>query len=92
MLDIELIKAYIRMKQIAEHYIGHRWEDEELKEIVKEKISNLNIELLLEKAVESADTMKCPECNESIRTVTLTCPKCRWENPLAWLQLVKEIR
>lgn len=85
---IELIRNYIRFKHSAEQFIGHPWSDEELKKIVKEKISELHIEKLLNEVVDIG-MITCPDCGEKLRPSIDMCRKCRWENPLVYLNILR---
>ena len=88
MLAIELIKSYIRFKRSAEQFIEHPWEDQELKKLVKEQISKLHIEKLLNEAVDTG-FITCGGCGErKMRPDENMCSSCRWENPLASLNIL----
>ena len=87
MSAIALIRRYIRFKRTAEQFIGHPWEDEELKKIVKEQISKLHIEKLLNEVVDTG-FITCGGCGKTIRPDVDMCLSCRWENPLASLNVL----
>jgi len=87
-LAIELIRTYIYLKMAAEGVIPHPWNDEELKKIVKKKISELRIEDLLNEVVDSG-SITCPECEETLLPNAHSCSKCRWENPLVSLNILR---
>ena len=87
--SIELIHNYIKFKASAERLIGHPWNDEEMKKIVKQKISELKIEELLTELVETG-WITCPQCGEQIM-VNRDCNKCRWQNPLSSLRMLYDL-
>lgn len=87
-LGIKLISSYFQLKATAEHFIGHPWKDEELLKIVNEEIVKLKIGELLKEAVETG-FITCQGCGkEKLRPKTMSCSKCRWENPLVSLNIL----
>jgi len=84
---IRLMRSYIRFKQSAEQFVGHPWEDQELKKIVKEQISKLHIEKLLNEVIDTG-FITCEGCGKRMRPEVDMCHSCRWENPLASLNIL----
>lgn len=85
-MDINLVRNYIRFKASAERHIGNPWKDEELKAIVHKEIAKLNIVELLHEAVDEG-TITCPQCKSQLFP-TNNCNKCRWQNPIVYLNIL----